>query len=128
MRKTNWTGLLALAVGLGLAGASAVSAEERRGDWRDGGWGYRQDLRGDYRDLHVDHERAERLRAEIARDRWRLDEDLRCGRDGAARRDAAELARDERELRALGRDMYRDRRDVERDQYRNGWRDDRRRW
>jgi hypothetical protein len=43
--------------------------------------------------------RTERLRADIARDRARLREDIRRGRSRAAARQAAELARDERALR-----------------------------
>jgi len=92
----------ALAVGLLAAGATTASAQ----DWRYRSY-ERQDLRQDYR--HI----AE-MREHIARDRARLDEDIRCGRQSAAARDAADLARDER---ALG---YRVR-DIRHDQY-NYWR------
>jgi hypothetical protein len=52
------------------------------------------------------------MRADIARDRARLNEDIRCGRDRAAARDAADPARDQRALDAQLRDIRRDRRDY----------------
>ena len=39
--------------------------------------------------------------AHIARDRAKLNEAIRCGNDAEAARQAADLARDQRELRAL---------------------------
>jgi hypothetical protein len=109
MRRTNWVGVFALAAGICLP--VALSAQERYGQYRDS-FGDRQDVRRDYRDLHRDHEAAERLQAEIARDRLKLDENIRCGREWAARRNAADLARDQRALRALRRDMRWDRGDM----------------
>lgn len=84
MRYTRHLASLALAAGMWFAGAPVVSAR----DWRDG---------------YVDHGRVERLRAGIARDRARLDRDLRCRRYDLARRDRAELERDERALDGSGR-------------------------
>ena len=82
---------------------------------RDPYWEGR-DMRHDYQDVRHDYAQADRLRADIGRDRWQLNEDIRCGRSWAASRDAADLARDERALRALDRDIQRDRADIHRDQ------------
>jgi hypothetical protein len=67
------------------------------------------------RDLRNDSARVNRMRADIARDRARMNEDIRCGRSAAASRDAADLARDQR---ALNLQM----RDIHHDQYERGWR------
>jgi hypothetical protein len=93
--------LLTMAAGIIVAGTGAASAQ----DWRD--------LRHDYN--HVD-----RLSADIARDRARLDEDIRCGRSAAAARDAADLSRDQRALEAQRRDIRQDSR--YRDSYTRGCR------
>ena len=87
MRYTKQFAGFALAAGMMLAGTGVLRAE----DWRRG----REEFR--------DEGRVERLRADIARDRARLDEDLRCRRFGAARRDRADLERDERKLERYGR-------------------------
>jgi hypothetical protein len=110
----------ALVAGLVLGAAATLSA-------RDGDDGYyqRRDLRHDYRDLRGDYARVNALRADIARDRVRLNEDIRWGRRAAASRDAADLARDQRTLDAQLRDIHRDQRDIHRDQqnlYRDSWR------
>jgi hypothetical protein len=125
MRKSSLFAGFALVVAL--SGASVLSAQERYGEWRDIHHD-RQDLRRDYRDVGSDYAQADRLRADIARDRGRLNENIRCGREWAAQRDAADLARDQRALNGLSRDirhdpadMYRDRRDLHRD-YREAWR------
>jgi hypothetical protein len=96
---------------MALPGASVVSAAE----WRAGGEGR-------------DYARVNRLRDDIARDRARLNEDIRCGRSAAAAEDARDLARDQRALNGRYRDIqrdrvdtYRDRQDLRRD-YRYGWR------
>ena len=86
MRYTKHFAGFALAAGMLLSGATALPAA----DWRDSDRG-RQEFRRDDR-------QADRLRADIARDRARLDEDLRCRRYAAAQRDRADLARDERAL------------------------------
>jgi hypothetical protein len=65
----------------------------------------RGDLRRDYRNVDA-------MRADIARDRARLNEDIRCGRQAAAARDAADLARDQRALDAQVRDIRHDRREY----------------
>ena len=69
MKKMKWFAGMALAVGMGFAGAPALSAAQP--DWRDN-YGNRWDLRSDY-------VRIDQLRADVARDRARLDEDIRCG-------------------------------------------------
>jgi hypothetical protein len=87
---------------------------------RDPYWEGR-DMRHDYQDVRHDNAQADRLRADIGRDRWQLNEDIRCGRSWAASRDAADLARDERTLRAIQSDIQRDRGDIHRDQRREYW-------
>jgi hypothetical protein len=80
---------------------------------RQGGRDYqRQDLRHDYRDLSGDYARVNAMRADIARDRTRLNEDIRCGREAAAARDATDLARDQRALEAQLRDIRHDQREF----------------
>lgn len=107
-----------LAAGLALGAAATISAR----DWDDGYYRNR-DLRRDYRDLHSDYAHVNAMSADIARDRVRLNENIRLGRQGAAARDAADLARDRRALRAELRDIHHDRRDIYRDRlYRNSWR------
>jgi hypothetical protein len=96
MRYTKYFAGFALAAGMLTAGASSLSAQE----WRN--------VRRDYR-------RIDAMRNDIARDRARLNEDIRCGRQAAAARDAADLARDQRALNAQERD-------IRHDQYRNSWR------
>ena len=82
-----------------------------------------RDLRHDYWDLHGDYGRVKALRADIARDRVRLNQDIRLGRRAAASRAAADLARDRQALRAELRDVHKDRQDINRDRlYRNTWR------
>jgi hypothetical protein len=70
-----------------------------------------QDIRNDQRDLPRDYARVERMRADLARDQWRLNQDIRYGRRRAAAADAADLASDRRALDAQIRDIRRDRRD-----------------
>ena len=103
MRYTKMFGWLVLAAGM------AFPAVAQEGYWR---W---RDTYNDRRDLHYDYARVNRMRADIARDRARMDEDIRCGREAAAARDAADLARDQRALDAQLRDIRRDRRDLYRD-------------
>ena len=105
----------ALAVGMALSGASTLSAQ----DWRDT-YNDRQDLRRDYY-------RVDRMSADMARDRARLNEDIRCGRQAAAARDAADLARDQRAFDAQARDIRNDHRDL-RNYYRGRDNDGYRRW
>jgi hypothetical protein len=72
----------------------------------------RQDLRGDYRDLRNDYAQVDRLRADIARDRYRLNRALAYGDEWQAQRNASDLARDQRALNALLADIARDHRDI----------------
>jgi len=101
MRHTKYIVGIALAAGM-LIPAATLSA---------------QDLRYDYRDIHRDYGRVARMQADIAADRARLNEDIRCGRTGAAAYQARDLARDERALHAQMRDIRHDRRDIRRDNY-----------
>jgi hypothetical protein len=113
----------ALLTGLAVSGAAKLSAQ----DWDDRYY-QRQDLRRDYRDLGGDYVRVNAMHADIARDRARLNADIRRGRQDAAARDAADLARDQRALDAQLRDIRRDQRDIhhdQRDQYRDSYRDSR---
>jgi hypothetical protein len=96
MRYTKWFASVAIAAGMAVAGTTAASAQ----DWRD---------------LRHDYNQVDRMRDDIARDRVRLNEDIRCGRSAAAARDAADLARDQRALQAQRRDIRQDSRD--RDSY-----------
>ena len=101
-----------LAAGLALGATATLPAR----DWRD--------LRHDYRELRRDDARANARRADIARDRVGLNEDIRSGHRAAASREAVDLVRDERALRAELRDIHRDRRGIYRDRqalYRNSW-------
>src|SRR6266436_3915246 len=89
----------------------------------------RQDLREDYRDIQRDYEQVDRLRADIARDRYQLNQALEDGDEWRASRIARDLARDQRALDALLRDIARDHRDIRhdeqelyRDRYRGSWR------
>ena len=101
---------------MALAGSASLSAQDwgHREGYRDPGRD-QQDIRGDVGDLHHDHERVERLQADIARDHWQLNQDIRFGRDRAAAQDARDLARDQRALNAQVRDIHQDREDVYRD-------------
>jgi hypothetical protein len=103
MQFTKWFASLAVVAGMSVAGTGVASAQ----DWHD-------------RDLRHDYYRADRMRDDMARDRVRLNEDIRWGRSGAAARDAADMARDRRALEAQRRDIRRDWRD--RDYYTHGWR------
>ena len=109
MKMFVWTALT--------MGMAALPAAAQDGYWQ------RQDIRNDQRDLRHDYARVERLRADIARDRARLNEHIRCGNHRAAAADAADLARDQRALDAQLRDIQRDRRDSHRDyrSYENGY-------
>ena len=88
MRFTKHFAGFALAAGML---ASTASAQ----DWRERYYP-RQEVRQDYY-------RVAAMRDHIARDRARLDEDIRCGSQAAAAREAADLARDERALRYQSR-------------------------
>jgi hypothetical protein len=104
MKYAKYLTGFALAVGLLAAGTTTASAQ----DWR-GRFDARQDFR---QDMRQDNRRIAEMREHIARDRARLNEDMRRGRQRAAARDAADLARDERALHAMMRDA----------RFGNGWR------
>jgi hypothetical protein len=83
-----------------------------------------QDLREDHRDLRHDYAEVDRLRADIARDQYRLNEARFYGNRGEANRIARDIARDQAKLDALLRDIAHDRRDIrsdERERYWNRW-------
>jgi hypothetical protein len=94
MRYSKLFAWCALAVGMAAPGASTLAAADR---WDT------------YRDLHRDYGRVDRMRDDIARDRARLNEDIRCGRRAAAGADARDLARDQQALNSQIRDIQRDR-------------------
>ena len=101
--------------GLAVGAAGTLSAR----DWDDSWHGrdyQRQDLRHDYWDLSGDYARVNAMRADIARDRARLQEDIRCGREAAAAREAADLARDQRALEAQLRDIRHDQHEIYREE------------
>ena len=75
-----------------------------------------QDLREDYRDIQHDYAQVDRLRADIARDRFQLHEAIERGDEWQASRIARDLARDQRTLDALLRDIDRDHRDIRHDE------------
>ena len=103
-----------------LAGGS-VFAQDYYGNRYD----QRQDLRADHRDLSRDYAQLDRLRADVARDRYRLNAALARGDEWQARRVARDLARDQRALNALQADIYRDHRDIRHDRWQtngNTWR------
>jgi hypothetical protein len=117
MRNFRFLTWLTLAAGIAATGTSTLSAQDWHDAYRD-----RQDIRSDYRHIDQDYDRVNRMRADIARDRARLNEDIRCGRSGAAAQDAQDLARDQRVLDAQVRDVrhdqfgaFRDRQDIRRD-------------
>ena len=109
MKMFVWT---ALTVGM-----AALPAMAQDGYWQ------RRDIHNDRRDLRNDYARVDAMRADIARDRARMNEHIRCGNDRAAAADAADLARDQRALDAQVRDIQRDRRDIHNDyrRYENGY-------
>lgn len=78
MRIDKTIALLAFVV-MALAGAPSVQAQ-------DGYWHARRDAR------------INRLQNDIARDRWRLNDDIRSGRSRAASHVARDLAKDQRRL------------------------------
>lgn len=100
MRYNKLFAWLALAAGTALPGVA-----------QDRYW----DIHNDRRDLRHDYARVDRMRDDIARDRRRLNEDIRRGRTRAAAKQARDLARDQRKLDSQLRDIHRDRRDLRRD-------------
>ena|SRR5215472_671796 len=108
MKYTKCFAGCALAVGLLAAATPFASAQ----DWRYphqvqdqyGNQYYRQDNRNGYNSGYGygnSYDRREELQEHIARDRAKLNEAIRCGNDAEAARQAADVARDQRELRDL---------------------------
>jgi hypothetical protein len=64
----------------------------------------------DLRDVRHDYARVDSMRDDMARDRARLQEDIRCGRTEAAARDARDLARDQKAMQWQRRDIRQDNR------------------
>jgi len=91
MKNMKWFAGLALAMGLGVTGASAQ-------DWHA----------RDYQASYGTRSRVERLRAEVQLDKVQIRENTRHGRFAAAQRYREELARDQRELNALLRSSRND--------------------
>lgn len=121
MRLTHWTIGMILAAGTILSGAPAFAQECHRQVSADI-YHDQRDVRYDQRDLRYDNERIARMRADIERDRFRLNQDIRYGRERAAAMDAQDLARDQRlldgaahDVRADRRDLYYDQRDLQHD-------------
>lgn len=73
---------------------------------------------GERYDIRRDEAAIRSLRADIERDRCRLNEDLRHGRRWEAERDRAGLARDQRALDMRQRDVSHDRNDYFREGFR----------
>jgi hypothetical protein len=112
MRYKKLLGCLGLLVGM-----ASIPAVAQDGYWQ------RRDMYNNRRDLRHDYARVDGMRADIARDRARMNEHIRCGNDQAAAADAADLARDQRALNAQIRDIQGDRWDLHRDyrRYNNGY-------
>ena len=96
MRYSRLIALAAMAAGMALCTSTAKADDYYR----------------DRHDLQHDYARANRLRADIANDRYRMNEDLRCGRGDAARREARDIAHDQRALDRQMRDIRHDRADL----------------
>ena len=106
MRYRKYFAGFTLALGMLAAGASTASAQDWRYDRPD-----QPQYQGQspyygepyYRENRYD--RIEELQRHIARDRAELNEAIRCGRDGEAARQAADLARDQRLLQDQMREV-----------------------
>jgi hypothetical protein len=72
----------------------------------------------DRQDIRQDEAANSRLRADIERDRCRLNDDLRTGHRREADHDRADLARDQRALDLRLHDVRHDRNDLYRDNFR----------
>jgi hypothetical protein len=117
MRYSNALAVAAVAAGLAFAGGTAKAEEH----YREG-----RDIEHERRDLDRDYAKVHHLRADIERDRWRMDQDLRSGRERAAARKARDIARDERALESQLQDIRRDKADLRRERRdwdRDYWRD-----
>ena len=108
MTYSKFLALGTIAAGLVFSGTTA-QAQERYGDRYSNRYA---DRYSDRQHLNRDYQRVERLRAAVAADRYRLDEDRRCGRRWAAERDARDLARHQYELERQWRDIRHDRAEM----------------
>ncbi len=126
MRYTNLFAISALTVVLG-GGQSLLAADGffGRGGHIEIRYDSREPVRYENYDLRRDYQRVEELRADISRDRARLDCHIREGREYLAADDARDLARDQRMLNDLMAHIERDRNAQYRDNrdYRNENRD-----
>ena len=95
MRYSKCVIWLTMAAAMALPGASTLAAQDYYG-------------RYNYRDVAHDYDRVNRLRADMERDQWRLNEALRCGRNREAQRIARDIDRDRRALEWQRRDIRRD--------------------
>ena len=116
LRLSKW-----MLVAVAMAGLSSVAAaQDRYGRYyqRDG----RSDFREDARDLRYDYAKVDRLRADLARDQWRLEAAWRSGRRWEAEQIRRDMARDQARLEFLLRDIRHDRRDIDHDRWERGYR------
>ena len=99
--------LAGFAMAAGLFGACAPTAFAQ--NWRSYQEPNQYQYQGQYYEKQYDrgnrYDRIEELQEHIARDRARLDEAIRCGNDAEASRQAADLARDQRLLLNLIREV-----------------------
>lgn len=98
MRRSKLFAAVILMGGLAATGTSAFAQD----------WGYRDSNRG--RDLHNDYVRAGGIDNDLARDQYRLNEALRCGRYAEAAAIRRDMARDSHVLHEQYRDIRHDRR------------------
>ena len=97
-----------------LLAGSSLFAQDYRGYYGNR-YDQRQDVRDDRRDLRSDYGQLNRMRADVSEDRYRLNDAIARGDQGAASRIAGDLARDQRALDAQQADINRDHRDVRED-------------
>lgn len=93
--------------GMLAAGASPASAQDWRYNQQPNQYQYQapsQYYGNEYYSGNR-YDRIEELQEHVARDRARLDEAIRCGRDAEAARQAADLARDQRLLQEQTREV-----------------------
>jgi hypothetical protein len=106
MRCVKYFGGLALAAGMLAAGTSIAAAQERRYSQPTSPYQYQGQYYGNVYYSGSRYDRIEELQEHIARDRARLDEAIRCGREAEAARQAGDLARDQwllqDQMRAVG--------------------------
>jgi len=107
MRYMKYFAGFALAAGMLAAGTSTASAQEWRYYQQPNQYQYQSPSQysGNQYYSGKRYDRIEELQEHIARDRARLDEAIRCGRDDEAARQAADLARDQRLLQEQMREV-----------------------